>query len=88
MRATKNGKLFAVDGNRYFARPSPSLSAGVAIIARIAHDDQTEVCRILEASDLLPLETKGWERVSSKSDANENKVYRLEDMEDLIQVMG
>ena len=83
MRATKNGKLFAVDGNRYFARPSPSLSAGVAIIARIAHDDQTEICRILEASDLLPLETKGWERVSSKSDANENKVYRLEDMEDL-----
>ena len=39
LRAARQGRVYAVDGNRYFARPSPSLAAGAAILARCAFDD-------------------------------------------------
>ena len=34
---------YVLDGNRYFARPSPSLAEGAALIARCAHDGDKNV---------------------------------------------
>mmetsp|Transcript_28540 Transcript_28540/g.67824 ORF Transcript_28540/g.67824 Transcript_28540/m.67824 type:complete len:635 (-) Transcript_28540:43-1947(-) len=63
LRCVKEGKVFAADGNRYFARPGPSLVAGVAIMARIIHDDVPGVVSAVEATGLLPAEGVAWGRV-------------------------
>lgn len=39
MRAVKNGKVFAVDANSYFARPGPRLLQGTAIMAACLHGE-------------------------------------------------
>ncbi|KAG7371405.1 periplasmic binding protein [Nitzschia inconspicua] len=36
-RAVKNGNVFALDGNSYFARPGPRLLQGCGLIARCVH---------------------------------------------------
>lgn len=36
------GRVFAADGNRYFARPAPSLAAGAAVLARCALEAAAE----------------------------------------------
>jgi ABC-type Fe3+-hydroxamate transport system substrate-binding protein/diphthamide synthase (EF-2-diphthine--ammonia ligase) len=57
LRAAREGRVYAVDGNRYFARPAQSLAAGAALVARCAHGP-------LElAADDLPEEGVGWCRV-------------------------
>ena len=33
-KAYKSGRIFALDGNSYFARPSQALATGAALIAR------------------------------------------------------
>ena len=50
--------VYAVDGNRYFARPAQSLAAGAALVARCAHGPLE-----LAAED-LPEEGVGWCRVN------------------------
>eukprot|EP00903_Cladosiphon_okamuranus_P008360 g8039.t1 len=39
LRAVKEGKVFALDGNAYYARPGPRLLQGCGIIARLLHGD-------------------------------------------------
>ena len=57
LRAAREGRVFAVDGNRYFARPSQSLAAGAALVARCAHGP-------LELDDDdVPEESVGWSRI-------------------------
>eukprot|EP00439_Symbiodinium_sp_Y106_P073284 s292_g13.t1 len=62
-KSWKEGKVFAADGNRYFARPGPSLVAGVAIMARVMHDDVPGIVSAVEATGLLPAEGVAWGRV-------------------------
>lgn len=62
VRAVRDGRLFVLDGNRYFARPSPSLAEGAALIARAAHADDPATIERLVDSGLLP--EGGWARVS------------------------
>ena len=57
LRAARDGRVYAVDGNRYFARPAQSLAAGAALVARCAHGPLE-----LTAED-LPEEGIGWCRV-------------------------
>lgn len=57
LRAAREGRIFAVDGNRYFVRPSQSLAAGAALVARCAHGP-------LELDDDdVPEEGVGWSRI-------------------------
>ena len=58
LRAAREGRVFALDGNRYFARPAQSLAAGAALVARCAHGPGLQ----LGAED-LPAEGVGWCRV-------------------------
>ncbi len=40
MRAVRNGRVFAFDGNAYFSRPGPRLYRGVELIARALYPDE------------------------------------------------
>ena len=59
----QGARVYAVDGNRFFARPSPSVAAGSAIVARCAFDGQADVVAKLEALPFLPREGEGWARL-------------------------
>ncbi|CAM9572039.1 unnamed protein product, partial [Scytosiphon promiscuus] len=39
LRAVKDGQVYALDGNAYYARPGPRLLQGCGIIARLLHGD-------------------------------------------------
>ena len=39
MRAVKNGNVYALDGNSYYARPGPRLLQGCGLIARCVHGE-------------------------------------------------
>jgi len=54
LRAVREGRCFALDGNRYFARPAPALAAGAALVARCAHDGDAGVVAALEALPFFP----------------------------------
>ncbi|MDE0033573.1 MAG: cobalamin-binding protein [Deltaproteobacteria bacterium] len=41
--AVANGRVFAVDGSRYFNRPGPRLVDGLEILARLIHPEQPSV---------------------------------------------
>ena len=71
LRAVRDGRAFAVDGNRFFARPSPALAAGCAIVARCAHDDDEEIARAVEALEVYAEGGLGdaWARVDTSADA-------------------
>ena len=48
LRAFREQRVYASDGNLYFARPGPALREGIAILARCAYDGDEEVVRALE----------------------------------------
>eukprot|EP00947_MAST-08B_sp_MAST-8B-sp1_P003082 g3082.t1 len=69
LRAVREGRIYALDGNRYFARPSPSLAAGSALLARCAFDTlDAEVVARLEALPFLPAENEAWARLDLGQD--------------------
>lgn len=67
LRAVKDGRVFALDGNRYFARPAPSLAEGSAILARVIHDGEPDLLAALEALDFLPARGEAWARVTPRT---------------------
>lgn len=54
LRAFQTGNVWAVDANTYFARPSPSLAVGAAMVARCAYAHQPAVVTALDSLDVLP----------------------------------
>ncbi len=64
LRAFREGRIYAADGNLYFARPGPALREGIAILARCAYDDDDVVREALEGLSFLPKEGNGWAKVS------------------------
>jgi iron complex transport system substrate-binding protein len=63
LRAVRQGRVFAADGNRYFARPGPSLVGGAAILARCVYDGHDQVGNALHATSLVPPEGEAWARL-------------------------
>lgn len=59
LRAVRENRVFAVDGDRFFARPSQSLADGVAILARCAYAQKPSVVAALGDAGSV-----GWKRVS------------------------
>ena len=41
LRAVRDGRIFAVDGNAYFSRPGPRVVDGVELLASLFHPDRT-----------------------------------------------
>jgi iron complex transport system substrate-binding protein len=52
LRSMKEGKLFAANGDQYFARPSPKLLTGAIIMALCIHNE-TDEPDLFEAIRLL-----------------------------------
>ena len=42
LRAVREGRVFAVDGNAYFSRPGPRVVDGIELLASILHPDRTK----------------------------------------------
>lgn len=67
LRAVISGRAYVLDGNRYFARPSPTLAAGTALVARCAYDGHPEVAAALERLPFYPAmgewRDKAWARL-------------------------
>lgn len=59
LRAWREGRVFATDANRYFARPSQALAAGAALLARVVHGPQIEA-----ALPFAPREGVAWRRMT------------------------
>ena len=53
LRAWREGRVFAADGNRYFARPSQSLAGGAALLARVTWGAAASL-------PFTPVEGVGW----------------------------
>ncbi len=41
LRAVRDGRVFAVDGNAYFSRPGPRVVDGIELLASLFHPDRT-----------------------------------------------
>lgn len=42
LRAWREGRVYATDANRFFARPSQALAGGTALLARVAHGERID----------------------------------------------
>jgi iron complex transport system substrate-binding protein len=84
LRAYREGKIFAADGNLYFARPGPALREGVAIMARCAFDEDDNVVNALKGLGFLPEEGEGWARIEFADDHEDRPHNCVADVEDLI----
>lgn len=75
-------RIYAADGDQYFARPGPRLSGGVAILAQAAYEEDKGLSAGLAALDFCPKRGQGWDRIHG--------VYKPEvaDMEDLGATFG
>jgi len=61
LRAWREGRVFATDANRYFARPSQALAAGAALLARVAHGAAMDA-----ALPFAPAEGVAWCRLATE----------------------
>jgi len=64
LRAVRNGNVYALDGNSYYARPGPRLVQGCGILARCVHngdDDEHDVGSAL-GEELAP--SSGMQRIT------------------------
>jgi diphthamide synthase (EF-2-diphthine--ammonia ligase)/ABC-type hemin transport system substrate-binding protein len=59
----KEARVYAVDANKYFARPGPNLSRGVAILAQVAFEHHAALHSAFEALDFAPQRGVAWERI-------------------------
>ena len=87
LRAWREGRVYALDGNRYFACPGPSLAAGAALAARCAWDGHAAALAAFASAELpfLPLEGEAWVRLGADVDptalAEEGAVAPVGDIE-------
>lgn len=89
LRAWREGAVFCVDGNRYFARPSQALAPGAALLARVAmhssartpHDRGAELAQL----SFTPEEGVGWLRLTQPKDEVLSQPHP--DMEDLCDAL-
>jgi len=78
LRAARNGRVYACDGNRYFASPGPLLVGGAAIVASCAYStmEYAHVHNAIQQLEFSPLEGQGWCKVDCCT-----KVPDIEDLE-------
>mmetsp|Transcript_16631 Transcript_16631/g.36163 ORF Transcript_16631/g.36163 Transcript_16631/m.36163 type:complete len:760 (+) Transcript_16631:55-2334(+) len=72
LKAVQNKRVYAVDGNKFFARPAPSVAAGAAVIARVAfdHTGEAQLLNEIEALDCYPRGDRCWQNIFFEQHAN------------------
>jgi ABC-type Fe3+-hydroxamate transport system substrate-binding protein/diphthamide synthase (EF-2-diphthine--ammonia ligase) len=63
LRAARNRRIYATNGDHYFARPGPKLLHGAIIMALTAYADQPEVVQAIQALDFVDAELGGYQMV-------------------------
>ena len=79
LRAYRNKRIYASDGNLFFARPGPALREGIAILARCAYDEEIEVVEALERLAFMPKENEGWSKIVFPEESTD-----IPDIEDIV----
>jgi diphthamide synthase (EF-2-diphthine--ammonia ligase)/ABC-type Fe3+-hydroxamate transport system substrate-binding protein len=73
-------RIYAADGNQYFAKPGPKLRGGVSIVAQCAHEREGDVLRELQALPFSPQRGQGWERLPILSKEDATAICDIEDL--------
>lgn len=68
-RAVAAEKVFACDGDRYFANPGPNLLIGTAIMALAAYDNCPSVTTAVRALSFLPADFVPFQKVDLREEA-------------------
>ena len=71
-------RIYAADGNQYFARPGPKLRGGVSILAQCAYETDGEILKEIQAFEFSPKRGQAWDRVFG--DATKDTIGDMEDM--------
>jgi len=69
LRAIRTQRIYALDGNRFFARPSPSLLEGAVLMAHCIHDGNSPLLNVLNSEGFTASQEDAWARVSLESDS-------------------
>jgi ATP-binding cassette subfamily B (MDR/TAP) protein 1 len=96
LRAAKENKIFACNGNIYIVQPGPALIQGAAVLAQCAYHDQPGVLEAIAKLNLIP-PSEGWQPVNV-SDTNSHSrttetpkdpsIMDIEDLDGLIEDDG
>ncbi|KAI2504767.1 Diphthamide synthase [Fragilaria crotonensis] len=73
-------RIYAADGNQFFARPGPKLTGGVAILAQIAYPG---AAASIAALDFAPQRGDGWDRIYLNNNMDDDRRRDVPDVEDL-----
>jgi len=65
LRAVREGRVFAVDGNAYFSRPGPRVVDGIELLASLFHPDRSVTPKGIRAIAVAASSTAGAPRVAS-----------------------
>jgi diphthamide synthase (EF-2-diphthine--ammonia ligase)/ABC-type Fe3+-hydroxamate transport system substrate-binding protein len=72
----KKTRIYAADGNQFFARPGPKLTGGIAILVQAAYEDDANLSRSMASLNFAPKRGQGWDRIKHRD-------YDIPDLEDL-----
>lgn len=64
LRAVQQGRLYASNGDAYFANPGPNLLIGSVIMALCAHEDQPQVTKAIMKLPFVPVDLRAWQKVN------------------------
>lgn len=85
LRAFRERRIYACDGNRYFARPGPSLAGGVAIVARCAYDAiSVGITSAIDELDITPAKGIGWAPIQF-GDIDDSSNASVRDIEEICE---
>jgi diphthamide synthase (EF-2-diphthine--ammonia ligase)/ABC-type Fe3+-hydroxamate transport system substrate-binding protein len=86
LRAAKQGRVYAANGDAFFANPGPNLLIGSVIMALCAYEDQPLVIEAIRALPFVPSDLVGWQKVhvdwkegSQVVEAKQNEIPDIED---------
>ena len=82
LRAAREGRIYACNGNIYIAQPGPALLTGAAILAQCAYQHHPKVTEALSKLNFSSPIGEGWQKVDVIGGASDSTV----DIEDLTGV--
>ena len=82
LRAAREGRIFACNGNIYIAQPGPALLTGTTIIAQCAYQHQPKILEALSKLNFAKHMGDGWQKVDIMGHTTASTV----DIEDLMAV--
>mmetsp|Transcript_12465 Transcript_12465/g.18290 ORF Transcript_12465/g.18290 Transcript_12465/m.18290 type:complete len:580 (+) Transcript_12465:2075-3814(+) len=86
LRATRENRIFACNGDLNFARPGPNILGGIGVVAKCAYNYDNDVMNAFDTLDFMDAQgfSMEWERVNMNSQDDENTdSCGIDDIEDI-----